>query len=380
MAENKRLLSLDIMRGITIAGMIMVNNSGSGTRYEPLAHADWNGLTPTDLVFPFFMFIMGVSCYFSLRKFDFRPSAKVVMKILRRTILIFAIGLAIAWFGLFFRGLLSEKSLIDACLSFDHIRILGVLQRLAICYGAGALIAITVNHKRLPWLIFSILAIYAVMIVLGNGYDNENYDTNIITIVDRAVITPDHMYRPYFDPEGFLSTLPSIAHMLIGFCCGRLLMDHKDNHRRVEMLLLIGTVLTFAGLLLSYGFPINKKIWSPTFVLTTCGMAAGLLGLLIWVIDIRGYKRWTGFFHVFGVNPLFLYVLAAVLSIMVGAITTVNAAGETVSLKKCFYYDMLVPMMGGDMKLASLLYALLMVTTCWAVGLILYRRRIYIKI
>ncbi|MDE7408255.1 MAG: heparan-alpha-glucosaminide N-acetyltransferase domain-containing protein [Muribaculaceae bacterium] len=380
MAENKRLLSLDIMRGITIAGMIMVNNSGSGTHYEPLGHADWNGLTPTDLVFPFFMFIMGVSCCLSLRKFDFRPSSQVIIKIIRRAILIFAIGLAIAWFGMFFRGLMNGQAFVEAFMPFGNIRILGVLQRLALCYGIGALIAVTINHKRLPWIIASMLIIYAIMIVIGNGYDNENYDSNIITIVDRAVLTSNHMYRPNFDPEGFLSTLPSIAHMLIGFCCGNMILRHKDNHRRVELMLLTGTALMFAGLLLSYGFPINKKIWSPTFVLTTCGMAAGLLGLLIWIIDIRGYRRWTGFFHVFGVNPLFLYVLAAVLSITVGAITTVNAAGETVSLKKCFYYDTLVPLLGGDLKLASLIYALLMVTVCWAVGLVLYRRRIYIKI
>lgn len=146
----QRLLALDILRGITIAGMILVNNPGSwGHIYAPLAHAEWHGLTPTDLVFPFFMYIMGISTYFSLRKYDFKFSGATLWKICRRTVVIFAIGLAIAWFGMFLRGITSGKALAEAVFTFDHIRILGVMPRLAICYGFGSLIALALSKKAL---------------------------------------------------------------------------------------------------------------------------------------------------------------------------------------------------------------------------------------
>ncbi len=384
----KRLLALDIMRGITIAGMILVNNPGSwGHIYAPLSHAEWNGLTPTDLVFPFFMFIMGVSTYFSLRKFNFSPSWPTVRKILRRTLVIFLIGMFIAWFGLFLRGVLGEKTFWDAAFCFDHIRILGVMPRLAICYGAGSLSALWIRHRWLPWFIFSLLVIYAVILLIGNGL--EFSDSNIISVVDRRVLGPDHMYsdtvggvRLHFDPEGLLSTLPSLAHMLIGFLCGRLIVDVKDNYRRIAGLFIIGTALTFAGFLLSYGLPINKKVWSPTFVLTTCGMASSLLGLLIWIIDIRGYRRWSRFFEAFGINPLFMYCLGAVLTIVMGAVKVPWSAAETgmISIKGWIYEGVLMPLCCDDATLASLIFAICFVALNWLVGLYLYKKKIYIKI
>lgn len=379
--KPKRLLALDILRGITIAGMILVNNPGSwGHIYAPLEHASWNGLTPTDLVFPFFMFIMGVSTYFSLRKYEFKFSASALLKILRRTAVIFLIGMFIAWFGLFLRGTLSGASFWEAVLNFDHIRILGVMPRLAICYGAGSLIALWLRHKWLPTFVGAMLVIYTVILLCGHGF--EFADHNIISIVDHKVLGPDHMYADTvdgvtlkFDPEGLLSTLPSIAHMLIGFICGGWLISIKDNRDRINRLFILGTVLTFAGFLLSYGLPINKKIWSPTFVLTTCGLASSFLGLLIWIIDIKGKKKWCRFFEVFGINPLFLYCLGAILSIVMGAIP----AGET-TLKGWIYKDVLMPVCCDDATLASLIFAILFVIVNWLVGLILYKKKIYIKI
>lgn len=379
--KPKRLLALDILRGITIAGMILVNNPGSwGHIYAPLEHASWNGLTPTDLVFPFFMFIMGVSTYFSLRKYEFKFSASALLKILRRTVVIFLIGMFIAWFGLFLRDTLSGASFWEAVLNFDHIRILGVMPRLAICYGAGSLIALWLRHKWLPTFIGALLVIYTVILLCGHGF--EFADHNIISIVDHKVLGPDHMYADTvdgvtlkFDPEGLLSTLPSIAHMLIGFICGGWLISIKDNRDRINRLFILGTVLTFAGFLLSYGLPINKKIWSPTFVLTTCGLASSFLGLLIWIIDIKGKKKWCRFFEVFGINPLFLYCLGAILSIVMGAIP----AGET-TLKGWIYKDVLMPVCCDDATLASLIFAILFVIVNWLVGLILYKKKIYIKI
>ncbi len=392
---TNRLLALDILRGITIAGMILVNNPGSwGHIYAPLEHASWTGLTPTDLVFPFFMFIMGISTYISLRKFEFKPSHDLLWKILKRTIVIFAIGLAIAWFSKFCYGFASsltanEEGLpfwalaLNAANSFDTIRVLGVMPRLAICYGVASLIAISIKHKYLPWLIGAMLVVYAVILMFGNGY--EFSDTNIISVVDHAVLGANHMYSDTvdgvilkFDPEGFLSTLPSIAHVLIGFWCGIKLMGTKDNFQRITDLFIIGTILTFSGLLLSYGFPISKKIWSPTFVLTTCGLAASFLGLLIWIIDIKGYKTWCRFFEAFGINPLFMYVLGAFLGILFGSIRFPYEGG-IVSVKGFIYNDILIAAFG-DETFASLVYALLFIALNWSIGYILYKKKIYIKI
>lgn len=376
-----RLLSLDILRGITIAGMILVNNPGSwGSIYAPLRHAEWHGLTPTDLVFPFFMFIMGVSTYMSLRKYDFRLTHASLLKVVRRSVVIFLIGIAIAWLSLTLRRISSGSGVVEAMINFDHIRMLGVMPRLAICYGVGSLMALSMHRKALAWTVAALLAVYAAVLLFCNGLIFSA--DNIIAVIDRAVLGEAHMYSDTvdgitlkFDPEGLLSTIPSICHMLIGYLCGAMLMQTTDNRERTLRLFIVGAVLTFAGMLLSYGCPINKKIWSPTFVLTTCGLASTLLALLIWVIDIRGHRRWCRFFESFGVNPLFMYCLGAVLSILFGFISV----GGT-SLHAWLYADVWTPLAGGDKVLGSLLYALAFVALNWCVGFILYKKKIYIKI
>lgn len=389
---NKRILALDILRGITIAGMIMVNNPGTWAHiYAPLRHAEWNGLTPTDLVFPFFMFIMGISTYISLRKYNFKFSRAVGMKILKRTILIFLIGMAIGWFSKFCyywtsptEGIGFGAQLWEAVWTFDRIRILGVMQRLALCYGATAIIALTVKHRNIPYLIATLLIGYFILLAYGNGFAYDN--TNILSVVDRAVLTPAHMYKDNgIDPEGLLSTIPAIAHVLLGFCVGGMMLEGGKAHRDRESLLnshlikllLLGTVLTFAGLLLSYGCPINKKIWSPTFVLTTCGLASSFLALLIWIIDVKGHKRWSLFFESFGVNPLFMYVLGGVLGILFGSIRFPWGEG-CISLHGFLYKVLLMPLFGETG--GSLAYALLFVGINWCIGYQLYKRKIYIKI
>lgn len=368
---NQRLLALDILRGITIAGMILVNNPGTGGKtYAPLEHAQWHGLTPTDLVFPFFMFIMGISTYISLRKYNFEFSRDAAWKIIKRTIIIFAIGLAIGLFARFCRSWSFSLSM------FENLRILGVMQRLALCYGATAIIALLMKHKHIPYLIATLLIGYLLILLFGKGF--EYNETNILSVVDRAVLGLNHMYKDNgIDPEGLLSTIPAIAHVLIGFCCGKLLMEVKDINEKLQRLFLIGTILTFAGFLFSYGCPINKKIWSPTFVLATCGLGSSLLALLIWIIDVKGYKRWSRFFEAFGVNPLFMYVLAGFLSILVGNIRMPYGEGMT-SLHGYAYRAILQPLFG-DYG-GSLAYAILFVTLCWVIGYILYKKKIYIKI
>lgn len=403
--QKKRILALDILRGITIAGMIMVNNPGSwGHIYAPLEHASWFGLTPTDLVFPFFMFMMGISTYISMRKYDFKYSHDSLIKIIKRTIVIFLIGLAIGWFSRLCYGLAGSDSalplgqrILDAANSFGTMRILGVMQRLAICYFFVSLIAITVKHKFIPYIIGAVFVLYTVLLLMFNGLEFSL--NNIIYVIDHALFGDAHLYKDTvtslvgsvqssseysidiyqrqrlpIDPEGLLSTLPSIGHVLIGFLCGKIIMTVKDNNLRVMNFFIVGTILTFAGFLLAYGLPISKKLWTPTFALVTCGLAASLLALLIWIIDVKGYKKWCKFFEAFGVNPLFMYVLGGVLGILFGS---VKIAG--LSIKSWIYAETLVPMLG-DKTLASLIYALLFIALNWSIGYILYKKKIYIKI
>ena len=218
MEKKKRLLALDVLRGMTIAGMVLVNNPGSwGHIYAPLRHAEWNGLTPTDLVFPFFLFMMGVSMYISLKKFEFRLNKDLLVKVLRRTAVIFFIGIAIHTFSNILWGWNGWDSVMPSLL---HVRILGVLQRLALAYCLGSLIVTTCRHRVLPYLIGGLLLGYAVLLQIGNGfvYGPEN----ILSKVDCAIIGLSNMYNDNsIEPEGLLGTIPSVAHVLIGFCVGK---------------------------------------------------------------------------------------------------------------------------------------------------------------
>jgi predicted acyltransferase len=366
--QTGRLLSLDVMRGLTIAGMIMVNNPGSWQYvYAPLRHAQWNGLTPTDLVFPFFMFIMGVSMFFSLRKYDFKLSPSGAGKVVRRTLLIFAVGLGLNLFGYLF-----SHSLWD----LGGLRILGVLQRLALAYGLAALIGLVVNHRHILYVVAGVLLSYAVLLACTDSLSLST--SNIIAVVDRALIGEPHMYRDTlsdgsriaFDPEGLLSVIGSVGHVLLGFYAGRLIYEaKKDNDRVIRSLFVMGTILLFSGLLLDYASPINKKIWSSTFVLTTCGLASLLLALLVWIIDINGKRRWTLFFESFGINPLYLYVQAAILA------TLFSVTGF-----HTFMYGSVLAPLAGDFG-GSLAWAVLFVTLNWIPGYYwLYKKKIFIKI
>ncbi len=336
------------------------------------------------------MFIMGISTYISLKKYNFEFSHAAGMKILKRTIVIFLIGMAIGWFSRFCYYWASApddlsfgEKLWASVWTFDRIRILGVMQRLALCYGAASIIALTMKHKHIPYLIASLLIGYFILLMCGNGFAYN--ETNILSVVDRAILTPAHMYKDNgIDPEGLLSTIPAIAHVLLGFCVGRLMLDGNKSEDRASFLnsqlitlFLVGVILTFSGFLLSYGCPINKKIWSPTYVFVTCGLASSFLALLIWIIDVKGYKKWSMFFEAFGVNPLFMYVLGGVLSILFGSISFPWGDGS-ISIHGFLYNIVLMPVFGETA--GSLAFALLFIAINWCIGYQLYKRKIYIKI
>ncbi len=383
--DNKRLLSLDILRGITIAGMLLVNNPGTWSYiYRPLEHADWIGLTPTDLVFPFFVFCMGVSMAFSLKKFNYKVSGPLMKKIVTRTVVLFLIGWAVQWFGHLVRGLCKGDPFSEAVNNLDSLRYLGVFPRLALVYFFGSVCAVLFKRKFIPWLVGIILVVYALILGFGNGYDFSL--ENIIAQIDNSVLGTDHMYHESaygeqlsFDPEGILSTLPCIAHVLIGYLVGRMILSVHNNTERVTTMLLWGSLLVLAGWLLQYGIPCGKKMWSSTFVMITCGMAMCIQAMLIHFVDIKGKKGgWTRFFESFGVNPLALYLLGTILSILFSAIPIGHdAEGGALSIHRAVYNFFTTFC---DEYTASALYAICFVLLNWIVGHILYKKKIYIKI
>ena len=374
--------------------MIMVNNPGSWEFvFSPLRHASWDGLTPTDLVFPFFMFIMGVSMFLSLRKYNFELTTESVKKILKRTVLIFLVGYGLNWFGHsmgYVKSLQSEgvpvlESMARGFTDFQNVRILGVMQRLAFAYGIGSLLGLSIKHKHILPLAATILVGYWALL----GFTNSMVlsEDNLIAVIDKALFGAERMYHDSladgtiiaFDPEGLLSVLGSIGHVLLGFYAGKLIMDSKKNNELIiRRLFIYGTILLFAGLLLQYGCPINKKIWSSTFALTTCGFGSLLLGLLIWIIDINGKKDWSLFFESFGINPLYLYVQAGILSSIISFCTWFHGAEGVTTFKGYMYNDVFSPLFGAVG--GSLAWALFYVILNWIPGYYLYKKQIYIKL
>jgi len=389
---STRLLSLDVFRGITIVAMILVNNPGEwDNRFAALKHAQWNGLTPTDLIYPFFMFIMGISMCFSYTKFNFKFSKQLLIKIVRRATFLFLIGVLLGWLGLFLKGFNELKNenidfvsrLIYAITDFENIRILGVLQRLAIVSLIGSIIVLLVKPNRLPWIIGIILLSYWLIMAFSVSYAQD--DNNLATIIDREILGATHLHFDrlqdgtlyIFEPEGLLSTIPCIAHVLLGFLFGKILLESKEINQAVQKILILGTILLFIGFLLDYSFPINKKLWSSSYVLVSCGLGALFLGLLIWIIDIREHKKWINFFESFGINPLFMYTFAGVLSTLLVKIYF-KSDGHWISLKSFIVNNFINLFADGNW--GSLIYAVLYVILNWVIADILYRRKILIKL
>ncbi len=365
-----------------MAGMILVNNPGDwGSIYTPLEHAEWNGLTPTDLIFPSFVFIMGVSMSFSFSKYGGRFTSQFCKKLFSRTIVLFLLGMLLSWFAIFLRGVINGQPFgSQIVFAFQNVRILGVLQRLALAYFFGSLLVVFVKKSR--WLVAIsaiLLLLYAVILFFGNGY--VLCENNVIAIIDNALLGSNHVYREwlpdggriFFDPEGLLSTIPCISHVLLGYFCGEIIRRKAPLNDRLLSLSIVGVALLFVGFLLSFGCPINKKVWSLTYVLVTCGVGYLFLVLLTWMIDIRGWKSWSLPFQVFGTNPLFLYLFASFLAVVLEIVPI----GD-VSIKDWMYSGLAsaisVP------KLSSVIYALLYVVFNGAIGYVLFKKRIFIKL
>jgi predicted acyltransferase len=369
MDKPERLLSLDVFRGITICLMIVVNNPGSWEYvYAPLRHSAWHGCTPTDLVFPFFMFIVGSAMWYSFKKYGHSLSKGISIKVLRRTALIFLIGLALNAYAVH-------------SVEWSNLRIMGVLQRIALAYGLASFIVLVTRAKYAGIITGIILLVYWGVLVVFGGDSPFSLEGNFVRKFDIGVFGEGHIpifAGIKFDQTGLLSTLPSIGNVLIGFLAGRLIDQSGNRTDAVKKLVIGGMACITVSLLWSLAFPINKPLWTSTFVLFTSGLALIFLGMLLWITDIKGYIKWTMPFRVFGMNPLFIYVLSIVLGITFGIEWVQSAAGEMESVTNWLFARLFEPLTGP--KIGSLLYALSMAAFCWFVGWILFKRRIYIKI
>lgn len=299
--NTSRLFALDIFRGATVLLMILVNSTWGEESFEMLLHSEWNGLTPCDFVFPVFIYIVGVSCYLSLYKREFKKADTVLMHIFKRTVLLFLAGLVINWAFLSIR---------ETPTSFEHLRVWGPLQRIAICYGFVALFALYFNRKYTIHVIAFLLALYALLLIWGNGYSTDSQN-NILTRVDTILFGYGHIYhRSPVDPEGLLGLIPSFANALLGLYCGSIICEKEFIKDKLSIIFVFGTILLISGYLLSFGMPINKKIWSPSFVLVTCGVASLIFASLIYMIDIKELTFDNKIFVAFGINALAMYILS----------------------------------------------------------------------
>ncbi|MXV14642.1 acyltransferase family protein [Hufsiella ginkgonis] len=338
-----RLLSLDVFRGLTVAMMILVNNPGDwGRIYLPLEHAEWNGCTPTDLVFPFFLFIVGVSVSYALgKKKELTGNHnKLILVSLKRALIIFGLGLFMSLF---------PKVFTDPVSSFATVRIPGVLQRIALVYFVTAVLFIKTGPKtQLRVLVAVLIAYWALMTfvpVPGVGYPNLEKETNLGAWLDRTLITSPHLWKSAvtWDPEGLLSSMPAVSTGLFGVLTGTWLKrKDRDEATKVTWLFVTGIFAVMLGLLWDLQFPINKSLWTSSYVLYSGGLAMMGLALLYWIVDVQGYKKWTTAFVVYGVNAIVVFVASGLLARSMN-LYMVQAEGKEVSFKTWLYSSYFVP-------------------------------------
>jgi predicted acyltransferase len=364
---NQRNIALDAMRGLTVAGMILVNSPGSWEYvWGPLGHADWHGYTVTDLVFPFFLFISGSAMFYSFSRYGYQPSSEVLRKLVRRVLLIFAIGLLLHLYP--FTQPLGE------------LRIMGVLQRIALCYGIAALAVLYLTSRGV--LVFSVLLllVYWLVLVWMGGISPFSLEGNGVVQIDLAILGAHHMWDGKgipFDPEGLLSTLPAVASVTAGYLATCWLSAMAGVREKLLKLVLAGLVLIGLGHLWGLWFPINKSLWTSSYVLVTSGWALLVLAALTIICDSSSGRRLVEPLRVYGSNPLFIYALSWV---WVASYWLVSLPynGESISLYGFLFNQLL--WVTGNPYLASHLFALIHVIFFWWVSRLLYKHKIIIKI
>ena len=382
---NNRYYSLDVFRGTTVALMILVNNPGSWSYiYAPLEHAAWHGCTPTDLVFPFFLFAVGNALAFVMPRFEQAGTSFVLKKVLKRSVLIFSIGILLNWspFVKWDGDFLVAKT-------WNNIRILGVLQRIAICYLLASLIVYFAKTKG-SFVISCIILLLYWFTCLLLGVPNSPFSLNgyFGTAIDLKLLGINHIYKGEgipFDPEGLGSTIPAVVQVIFGYFTGQYIQQKGKNFEMLAHLCIAAVVLTLAGYYWDMSFPINKKIWTSSYVLYSSGLAIFTLATLIYLIEFKEVKGiWTRFFDVFGKNPLFIFVLSGFLPRLLGLIRIkdhLSREGKLVYLSPFgWFYEHICKPISSDLRNGSLLYALVMIAFYWLIVFLLDRKKIYIKV
>ena len=374
-SSSSRLLSLDFFRGLTVAAMVLVNNPGDwGHIYAPLEHAPWNGWTPTDLIFPFFLFIVGVSITFALdgaRRAE--PGARkkgLLVKIVRRSATLFLLGFFLNFFPKF---------------DITTVRIPGVLQRIALVYLACSLIFLKTTTRQQLYILCGILIGYwllmTVVPVPGVGFANLEPTTNLAAWIDRTVITPAHVYKvaKVWDPEGVLSTLPAVGTGIIGMLTGTWLRSTRPVAEKIAWLFAVGCLVTLGGLIWDGFFPINKALWTSSYVLLAGGLAMLGLALCYWLIDVQNYRRGVLPFVAFGVNAITVFFLSGLIPRIMNLIHILQPDGTEIGSKEYLYRTFIAPPFT-DPKNASLAGALTFVLIWFIILWWMYRKNVIIKV
>lgn len=371
---SNRYLALDVLRGMTIAFMVIVNTAGDWSNlYAPLAHAKWHGFTPTDLVFPTFMFVVGNAMSFSMKKLQDMSGGDFFKKVGKRAFLIFFIGWLLNAFPFYDISDSGEFSFIN----ITEVRLFGVLQRIALGYFFAAIV-LYLGGIKLGW-IFSgvaLLGYWAIMLLFGESSDPFGLTGNAAIKLDLALVGAERMYGGEgipFDPEGILSTLPSIVNVIAGFIVGKMIQKLGNTMESIKKLIIAGAVLIVTAYAWDILFPINKKIWTSSYVLLTVGIDMLILAVLVFIIELKKINNWTYFFLVFGRNPLILYIASGIVITLFGMIPI----GD-MSLRSTIYQNLFTSWLSP--KNASFLFAFSYMLLIWLIGLWMDKKRIYIKV
>lgn len=373
-----RFRSLDVFRGLTVCFMIIVNMPGSyDTAYAPLLHAHWHGFTPTDLVFPSFLFAVGNALSFVAVKWQNMPQQQVLFKIFKRTFLIFLLGYLMYWFP--FVSFDAQMKL--HFLPFENTRVFGVLQRIALCYMFAALLFYYLKERTVYIIAVIFLLMYwLVMMQFGDGQDPLSMQGNAALKLDLWLLGPHHLYHGEgfaFDPEGLLSTFPAAVNVIAGYWVGKHVQSKGQNYEMLSKLLLFGLAMLTLGYVWDWFFPINKKLWTSAYVCYTVGLSTLILAAVMYVIDFLKKQSGATFFEVFGKNPLFIYLLSEVVAILMWFIPIATTDGTNTALYQVIYETVFQPM---GAYFGSFLFAVVYMLLNWCVGYILHKRKIYIKV
>jgi predicted acyltransferase len=376
--HSHRLASLDFFRGATVVAMIVVNNPGSWDAvFPPLLHAPWNGCTPTDLIFPFFLFIVGVSIHFAYRnKRAHGLNRQNGLKITRRTLIIFSFGILLAWFTLPLERLVDFSRL-------ETLRIPGVLQRISVVFFCCSILYLTVSWVAQLRIAASLLLGYYLLMTLvpvpDFGAPNLEPGTNLAAWTDRLFFD-GHLWSQSktWDPEGVLSTLPAIATGILGMLTGQLFHAVENTPERVIWLFLTGLILVIAGWTWDLAFPINKSLWTSSYVLYTGGWAMQVLAACHWIIDVRGHQSWTKPFLYFGTNAIFAFVASGLLAKAISRSRWTTEDGTVISLWSFTYQHLYASWL--EPRVASLAFAVTLVLVFYIILRWMYHRKWFINV